>query len=316
MTSTPIRIGDVTVKFLSEKSAASRDYSDGPVENDMLALVMSPDYATNREQMLANSPSWPMYYHFSPVRANIINWKTFLPSTRILEIGAGCGAITESLLEVVDDSVCIDALELSEKRAMINAYRNKSKKNLQILVGNLEEFSASGYDYVICVGVLEYAGKFISDEEPFRGFLEKLRSFLKPGGELILAIENKLGLKYFNGAREDHVGRYYESLMDYPQYTGIRTFSKKELRELLRDAGYKELEFYIPVPDYKIPSFVINERIFEEGVDMSFLSRSAPAPSYDQPRIHSSSEQLLTRTVVEAGLYGDLSNSFLVRCKG
>ena len=36
---------------------------------------------------------------------------------------------------------------------------------------------------------------------------QKVSSCLKPGGKLYVAIENKLGLKYFAGCSEDHLGR-------------------------------------------------------------------------------------------------------------
>ena len=37
--------------------------------------------------------------------------------------------------------------------------------------------------------------------------LQRVRSLLKPEGKLIVAIENQLGLKYFAGAPEDHLGQ-------------------------------------------------------------------------------------------------------------
>lgn len=302
----------MNLEYLSQQSKASRDYSDGPVEDEMLKLVMDPDFVNKRASLLANDPSWPIHYHFTPERANIVNWKDFKPNSKILEIGAGCGAITEALLANVDKSTEIHALELSEKRALINAHRNKGYDNLRIIVGNLEEFDEKDYDYIICIGVLEYAGKFISGENPFSTFLSELHSKLKLGGELILAIENKFGIKYINGAREDHVGRYYESLMGYPQYTGIQTFSKREITDLFSDTGFKDIKFFLPIPDYKLPRVVVNEDYLDMTKNLSFLSRLAPAPAYDQPRVHMGSEQLIASSAITAGLYSELSNSFLI----
>lgn len=309
------KIEDVNIEFLSKRAGTNQEYTDGPIEDEMLALVKSSDYINKKHKMLADKPSWPMYYHFTPLRGNLINWKAFSKKSKILEVGAGCGGITEALLEVVDKSIKIDALELSEKRAVINAYRNRNKKNLRLIVGNLEDFKETGYDYVICVGVLEYSGKFISGSDPFGAFVKKLHGFLKPEGELLLAIENKMGVKYINGAREDHLGKYYESLMDYPGNHGVKTFSKKELTALFRNAGFKNIELLFPIPDYKIPTMVLHENIFETTTDLSFISRNAPAPAMDQSRIHSASEQLVTRSVVNAGLFPELSNSFLVQAK-
>lgn len=312
-----MEIGNVVVEKLKHLDKPNEQkYSDGPVEDELLKLVKSPDFKSKRWEIIKNNPTWAHIYHFSPLRANIINWYSFKKNIRILEIGAGCGAITEALLDNTDESIQIDALELSEKRATINAYRNrKIKKNrLRVLIGNLEDLDVKQpYDIIVCIGVLEYAGRFMSDQEPYLSFLQKIRSLLSNNGELFLAIENKLGIKYINGAREDHLGRFYESIMSYPQYDGIRTFSRKELLHLLTEAGLPNQEVMLPVPDYKLPRVIINEKLLTNVNNVSYLTKFAPAPNPDQSRIHSASEQLFTQSAVDAGIYLDLANSFLVR---
>ena len=67
----------------------------------------------------------------------------------------------------------------------------------------------------------------------------------------MIAIENRLGLKYWAGATEDHTGLYFEGLEGYPTTDYVRTFSKPELEALLRQSGYG-LDYY-PYPDYKFP---------------------------------------------------------------
>lgn len=49
-----------------------------------------------------------------------------------------------------------------------------------------------------------------------------------------MAIENKLGLKYFAGCKEDHVGRMFEGIEGYKNTSGVETFSKREFRETAR----------------------------------------------------------------------------------
>ena len=46
-----------------------------------------------------------------------------------------------------------------------------------------------------------------------------------------MAIENKLGLKYFAGCKEDHVGRMFEGIEGYKNTSGVETFSKRELEK-------------------------------------------------------------------------------------
>ena len=46
-------------------------YSDGDIEKDLLQLIMEePDV----EKILAEDDRWPVLYHFSPVRQNILEW--------------------------------------------------------------------------------------------------------------------------------------------------------------------------------------------------------------------------------------------------
>lgn len=101
---------------------------------------------------MANSLSLSKY------RANIIEWIPITKSDSVLEIGAGCGAITKTL---ADKSGHVTCVELSKKRSEINAFRNSEKSNLEIIVGdfNLINFTEK-YDYITIIGVLEYASSF------------------------------------------------------------------------------------------------------------------------------------------------------------
>ena len=71
--------------------------------------------------------SWPILYHFSYLRENIIRWLPMDGSENVLEIGAGPGAITGALCEKGRQVTVID---LSKKRCLINAYRHKDCDNL------------------------------------------------------------------------------------------------------------------------------------------------------------------------------------------
>ena len=125
-------------------------------------------------------------YHLSDVRHNVLEWYDFDPEANLLEIGAGCGAITGLLCDKVKRVVCND---LSKRRSTINATRNGHKGNLEIYVGNFEDLQLEEkFDYVTLIGVFEYSGYYISQGEPYTAMLERVKRFLKPGGKLIIAI--------------------------------------------------------------------------------------------------------------------------------
>mgnify|MGYP000703694515 FL=1 len=143
----------------------------------------------------------------------------------MLEIGAGCGAITGALAKKANSVTCV---ELSKRRSTINATRNKEFDNIEIFVGNFQtvEKDLGQFDVITLIGVLEYAQYYISSKKPYEEFLKIVLKHLKPNGKLILAIENKLGMKYWAGCKEDHNGGYFESIENYPNNKGVRTFKR------------------------------------------------------------------------------------------
>ncbi len=301
------KIGGVELIYI--QNTKDTTYSDGPVEDEILKIFKSKDSNERINQALHSNPAWPMYYHLTPKRKNLLGWYNFNEGSDILEIGAGCGAITES---IVDKDVKIDALELTEKRSLINAHRNTSAKNLKILVGNLQSLSPTKkYDYIVCVGVLEYAGMFIKDKDPYNKFLMLLTSVLKTGGKLLLTIEKKQGLKYWTGAKEDHTDSYFEGINGYPGKKAVRTFGKLELESLLLECGLSKTYFFFPYPDYKTPQLVYSED-YHPGNGCSFPLGLLPTPTLDTPREVLASEQSIMMTLEKNNLFKEFSNSFLV----
>lgn len=120
----------------------------------------------------------------------------------MLEIGSGCGAITGVLANKAKKVTCI---ELSKKRSLINAYRNRNKENIEILLGNFEEVEKDiieKYDYITLIGVFEYSESYILQKNPYVNFLKIIRKHLKNNGKVIIAIENKLGLNIGQGVKK------------------------------------------------------------------------------------------------------------------
>jgi len=279
-------------------------YSDGAIEDELLDIVKKEK---DIEDVLVNDNRWALLYHLSPIRQNILNWYPFKDNASVLEIGGGCGAITGVLCQKAQD---VKVVELSKRRSMINYERNKHCDNLEIIVGNLNDIAFSEkFDYITLIGVLEYAGSFTEGEQPYEDFLKKIRSLLKEDGKLLIAIENRYGLKYFAGAREDHTAKMFDGITGYVGNESVRTFGKLELEKLLHEAGYRSLSFYYPHPDYKMP-FEIYSDDFLPSVDTLLSS----APNYDNDRYKLYSEALAMQGIVENGQFPFFANSFFVEC--
>ena len=92
-------------------------YTDGAIEDEMLEIARNcaPE---QYERVIVEKKSWPILYHFSYLRENIIRWLPMNGSENVLEIGAGPGAITGALCEKARQVTVID---LTKKRCLINA---------------------------------------------------------------------------------------------------------------------------------------------------------------------------------------------------
>jgi SAM-dependent methyltransferase len=288
-----------------------KTYNDGnDVENQILNFFTKERTTEEENSFIKENPSWPIKYHLSPERHNLLSWYKFKKDSSLLEIGAGCGAITGLFLEKGLD---VTAVELTKRRADIIRNRFKNKKNLEILDGNIynREFNKK-YDYVTSIGVLEYSGRYIDSETPFLNFIKTAKDFLKKNGILIIAIENRFGLKYWRGAPEDHTNKLFDSLEGYPEYDGIRTFGKKELKDLLRDAGFKEenISFYYPLPDYKFCYEIFSDEYLpSENHPPSNGVYPSPHPS---DNYHLFDELLVSNGLQKNKMFDKLANSFLI----
>lgn len=294
-------VGKVKLNYSFYKG--TDEYSDGDVEADILQLVQQE---TDVLKILQNDNRWPVLYHLSPIRQNILEWYPFEKNASVLEIGAGCGAISGVLCRNCARVVSVD---LSKRRSLINATRNREYDNLEIMVGNFNDIELQEqFDYITLIGVLEYASYYTEADEPFVAFLENIKKHLKQDGKLLIAIENKFGLKYWSGAREDHTGNFFESLEGYHRTESrVKTFGKEELRQIIQKAGYTQLQFYYPFPDYKFPVQIFTDEYLPKVDDLN-VSREA----YDNERFELFNEKLVYESLLEEKQFDFFSNSFFL----
>lgn len=234
-------------KWSVQSDIGRENYTDGDVENIIYQYAKNK---TDIKELPASELNYAIIYHLSELRENILNWYPFKKDAVILEMGAGCGALTGCLCERARKVVSMD---ISERRSSINFVRHEQYENLEVVVGNINRMEFEDkFDYVIINGVLEYAAMFTEGSTPYKTCLQHLMKYLKADGKFLIAIENKLGIKYFAGSPEDHTNEYFTGLNDYAN-SSVRTFGKKELEELLLDCGFRDTKFYYPYPDYKFP---------------------------------------------------------------
>jgi glycosyltransferase involved in cell wall biosynthesis/SAM-dependent methyltransferase len=293
-------------------------YTDGPeVENRLLQIVRAAtDRTSMSEELEKGITDWPSQYHLSRQRADLLRALDWLShDVSVLELGAGCGALTRYLGERFRK---VDAVEGSLLRAQIAKERCRDLANVDLYVSPFQNVKFSPtYDIVTLIGVLEYAatlneGSSANREYAWLSTLKLAASALRRNGVLILAVENPLGLKYWSGCGEDHTGRLFDGIHGYPNPKTPVTFSKKQTESLLRQAGLNHFAFYYPFPDYKFTRTIIRETPIPPA--SLFLHNWIEIPFYDYAgkRDYYIHEGLAVRQVCRAGLLHEFANSFLV----
>lgn len=281
-------------------------YCDGEIEDELL------DIARNYSQVeypriIEERKRWEILYHLSSLRENIVEWLPIDKNMKVLEVGSGCGAITGALAKKAGEVTCID---LSKKRSMINAYRHMDCDNVTIHVGNFQDVEPDlpcDYDYICLIGVFEYGQAYIDSDTPYEDFLRIIEKHRKKSGHIAIAIENKLGLKYWAGCKEDHLGTWFEGLEDYPKGGVVRTFTKDGLVKIAKTCGFSDISMYYPYPDYKFMTTLYSDERLPRPGELSLNLRN-----FDRERLQLFDEKSVYDMLIKEGQFPLFSNSYMM----
>ena len=298
------KIGKITLDL---KHYEGQDvYTDGDVEDELLNIVrdLSP---VEYPRVIEERGSWPILYHLSALRENIVDWLPIKKTDKVLEVGSGCGAITGALSR---KAYSVTSVDLSKKRSTINAYKNADCENVTIHVGNFKDIEPdldTDFDYVCLIGVFEYGQGYMGSDKPYHDFLNILRKHVKKDGRLVIAIENKFGLKYFAGCKEDHLAGYFTGIENYANGGGVRTFTRNGLEKIMKECGVEEYHFYYPYPDYKFPTTIFSDKHLPKKGELSNNLRN-----FDMDRMLLFDEKNAFDGIIEDDLFWLYSNSYMV----
>jgi SAM-dependent methyltransferase/aminoglycoside phosphotransferase (APT) family kinase protein len=211
-------------------------------------------------------------------------WKLLLDLNRdtvLLDLGCGLGNLTHNLAPFVRR---VYALDLTWQRLAFSRKRFdlfNAEDDIALVAGGDGPhlpFHDAALDCVVLSGVLEWVGE--GDMTPFQEgskparlarmlahhfgdrsprqvqlrFLKEIRRVVKAGGQLFVAIENRLNYEYFKGRPDHHSGLKYGSLL--PRLAAnlysiavnrspYRTFtySLRGYKRLFAQAGFPNTEF-------------------------------------------------------------------------
>jgi len=292
----------------------SISYSDGYEVEQRIAdiIAKASDITVLSTELRQYCTDWASIYHLSATRANILRpFHTEFRGVDVLEIGAGCGAITRYLGE---SGANVLALEGTVERAQITRSRTRDLSNVAVVADSFNEFELDKkFDYITLIGVLEYANLFTPGDFPAIAMLTRVRRMLKPGGKLIIAIENQFGLKYFAGALEDHLGEAMYGIEGRYEKNQPQTYGHETLRKMLRESNFEGVEFLAPFPDYKLPTSIVSEAGFQaDDFDASAFAWQSARRDPQLPAFMNFSMELAWPGIFENQIALELANSFLV----
>ena len=280
-------------------------YSDGEVTEQRM-LDIAQKYPEDLSQdFIADCSEYTINNTFSSVRQNILNWYPFREHASILEVGAGMGAITGMLCDRAEH---VTAIEMSAARADVIKARYGGRSNLKVISENINDWDTDEkFDYIVFIGVLEYAAIFSDNHRPYDEFMLSAKRLLKDDGIILFAIENRFGLKYWLGASEDHLQTPFAGIEGYKESKTARTFSRKELENILDRVGLKNHRFYSVLPDYKFPELIFTDECVPDYMNLKKVSFT-----YSKNSSLVANEKDLYKDIVENDVFPFFANSFLV----
>lgn len=248
------------------------------INKEILALLEK--YKDDTKRALKENKRLSYLYALSELRENLLEWYAFKADASLLQVGADFGALTGLFSSRTGHVTVLDS---QQENLDLAAVRHHGKDNISYEAGTLEAFSEHGaagtFDYITIIGSL--AG----DRAGQAAQLEAAGRLLKPGGTLITAACNRLGMKYFAGAEPDE-----------------NSITKKTLEQLLPGAV-----FYYPMPDYRVPSVLYSDEYLPKKGDLT-----KTLAVYDYPVYLLMDVGAYYDTVCEDGQFADFANSFLV----
>ena len=264
---------------MNENSRESRNDKD--ISRELIRILRT--YKGDRKQALKEHVRLDYLYALSDQRENLVEWYPFRGDGCLLEAGSGYGALTGVYSRKVAH---VDVLDESEENLEVNRLRHVElggRENIRYVKGNIRGQREDGpkYDYIVFAGSL---GENAAEE------IRAAKALLKPGGEILAAACNPFGLKYWAGAEKDPY-----------------SFSKEALIRLLSETGDgRDMEFYYPMPDYRIPVTIFSDNYLPGKGDLTDT-----VTAYDYPGYLSLDIGAAFDAVCEDGQFDRYANAYL-----
>ncbi len=221
-------------------------------ENNNIIDLINKCEEDDYDKVIEDNLNLENFLIFSDIRKNIISWYPFQNRENILEIGANFGEITGKLCDEFDRVVSV---EFSKYKGDAISARHKNKNNLEVIIGNLKDIKFNEkFDYITLVGCFEYAPLIFEGSNSYEQLLNYVSNLLKKDGKLLIAVDNKFGMRNWSVFNKDDYCLKTESVNSSKPLNKPQLFSKSTLEEMFKNSNFKNYKFYYTLPDYRFPN--------------------------------------------------------------
>lgn len=298
-----------SVRIIQAGEAEERSFSDSAEAAEILR-ILKEEPPEEYSALINEKKSWPFLLHLSHVRTNVIRSLPFSQTERVLEIGSGCGALTGFLAERCGK---VTGIEPSLLRCRINAERNRRHDNITLLAmtaSEAEEVLDDAFDTVLWIDApldaAEDEGLRMTAEEKLRFSMK----YLKEGGRLLLGVDNRLGMRFLAGEKEEYTAQFFAGLEGYPQEEKAYTASKKEWEQLLSESGLEDAAFWYPYPDHRFAMQIYSDAWLPKAEDLHINYQN-----FARKRMALFDDDAVWRSLLENDLFPQFANSYLIVCR-
>ena len=196
-------------------------------------------------------------------------------------------------------------VETHLKNNYIDWLPGKEAENMLILSEDMENLEGK-WDYIVVSDAFAKVPAKFGGRAPYQQFFELLKEHLNPRGHIILALDNRYGLRYFAGCKERLTGKYFEGLEGYANSEGVRTFSKEAVLEMVKKSGFEGIQTYYPYPDYRYMT-----ALYTDAHLPSLGELTGNLFNFAEERVVLFDEAKVFDGLIKEGRFQDFSNSYL-----
>ncbi len=264
------------------------------------------NYSSERyDKIIEEKKNASLIYHLSRYRWHAFEWIPLNENATVLEIGSECGAITSYLSKKVSKVYCVETDTVKMK---INKMRHEEAANIIFCEKGLEEAKKHTYDYIFLPGSLARAEELLgAGDVSYQRLLKVCKSLLKENGQIFIATENRLGLKYWAGCKEDYYEAEYVGVEGYADRKGYKTFSKSELKQMLETAELTDVYFYYPYPDYVFCDHMYSDDWLPKKGELTNNQRN-----FEKDRYIFFDEFKVYNSLIGEELFSEFANSYFI----